>query len=36
MKPEITVAAILLVGFLVGLFIHDWMTARARNRRSPR
>ncbi len=32
MKPEISVAALLLVGFLIGLFIHDWMT-RARNRR---
>jgi len=31
-KPEITVAAVLLVGFLAGLFIHDW-TARARKRR---
>lgn len=32
MKPELTVAAFLLVGFLVALFIHDWVT-RARNRR---
>ena len=32
MKPEVTVAALLLVGFLVALFIHDWVT-RARNRR---
>jgi hypothetical protein len=32
LKPEVTVAALLLVGFLVGLFIHDWVT-RARNRR---
>jgi hypothetical protein len=32
MKPEITVAAVLLVGFLVALFVHDW-TTRARNRR---
>ena len=32
MKPEITVAALLLVGFLAALFVHDW-TTRARNRR---
>ena len=32
MKPEITVAALLLVGFLAVLFVHDW-TTRARNRR---
>lgn len=32
MKPEINVAAILLVGFLGALFVHDW-TRRARNRR---
>ncbi len=32
MKPEITVAAVLLVGFLVALFVRDW-TSRARNRR---
>jgi hypothetical protein len=31
-KPEITVAAVLLVGFLVALFLHDAAT-RARNRR---
>lgn len=30
--PEITVAAVLLVGFLIALFLHDW-TTRARNRR---
>jgi hypothetical protein len=32
MKPEITVAAVLLVGFLVALFVHDW-TTRSKNRR---
>ena len=32
MKPEITVAAVLLVGFLAALFVHDW-TTRARHRR---
>lgn len=32
MKPEITVAAVLLVGFLAALFVHDW-TSRTRNRR---
>jgi hypothetical protein len=32
MKPELTVAAVLLVGFLAVLFAHDW-TTRARNRR---
>jgi hypothetical protein len=32
MSPEITVAAVLLVGFLAALFVHDW-TTRARNRR---
>lgn len=30
--PEITVAAVLLVGFLVALFVHDF-TTRTRNRR---
>jgi small membrane protein len=30
--PEITVAAVLLVGFLATLFVHDW-TMKARNRR---
>ncbi len=32
MQPEITLAAVLLVGFLAALFLHDW-TTRARNRR---
>jgi hypothetical protein len=32
MTPEITVAAVMLVGFLILLFAHD-VTARARNRR---
>jgi hypothetical protein len=32
MKPEITIAAVLLVGFLAALFVHDW-TARIRTRR---
>jgi hypothetical protein len=32
MKPELTVAAVLLVGFLGALFVHDW-TTKARNRR---
>ena len=32
MQPEITVAAVLLVGFLAALFAHDF-TTRARNRR---
>jgi hypothetical protein len=32
MKPEITVAAVLLVAFLAALFVHDW-ASRARNRR---
>lgn len=32
MKPEITVAALLLVGFLAVLFVHDW-TTRSRSRR---
>ncbi len=32
MKPEITVAAFLLVGFLAALFVHDF-TTRERNRR---
>ena len=32
MKPEITVAALLLVAFLALLFVHDW-TTRTRNRR---
>jgi hypothetical protein len=32
MKPEITVAAVLLVGFLAALFVHD-ATAKTRNRR---
>lgn len=31
-SPEITVAAVLLVGLLVALFVHDW-TTRSRNRR---
>jgi hypothetical protein len=31
-KPEITIAAVLLVGFLVALFVHD-VTAKARRRR---
>ncbi len=30
--PEITVAALLLIGFLGALFVHDW-TTRTRNRR---
>lgn len=30
--PEITFAAVLLVGFLGALFVHDW-TTKARNRR---
>ncbi len=30
--PEISVAAVLLVGFLTALFVHDW-TTRARHRR---
>ena len=32
MKPEITVAAVLLVGFLAALFVHDWVT-KAKSRR---
>jgi hypothetical protein len=32
MKPEISVAAVLLVAFLAALFVHDF-TTRARNRR---
>ena len=32
MKPEITLAALLLVGFLAALFVHDWVT-RSRERR---
>lgn len=32
MNPEITLAAVLLVGFLTALFVHDWAT-KARNRR---
>jgi small membrane protein len=32
LTPEVTVAALLLVGFLAALFAHDW-TRRARNRR---
>jgi hypothetical protein len=32
MRPEITVAAVLLVGFLVALFVHD-ATAKSKNRR---
>lgn len=32
MKPEVTVAAVLLVGFLLALFVHDW-TSRSKNRR---
>ncbi len=32
MQPEITVAAVLLVAFLVALFIHDW-TAGKKSRR---
>ena len=30
--PELTVAAVLLVGFLAALFLHDW-TTRGKNRR---
>lgn len=32
MRPEINVAAVLLVGFLVALFVHD-VTAKPKNRR---
>jgi small membrane protein len=32
MKPEITLAALSLVGFLTGLFIHDY-TSQPKNRR---
>lgn len=31
MTPELSVAAVLLVGFLVALFVHDW-TSGARSR----
>jgi hypothetical protein len=33
MKPEITIAAVLLVGFLAALFVHDLATHRTQNRR---
>jgi hypothetical protein len=32
MRPEVTIAAVLLVGLLGALFVHDWATGR-KNRR---